>query len=78
MVAAGQPVITLTRTDLLDVVFSIPENLFTSGYPQYRLPSVVRINTLPGREFTAKYKEHTGSSDNSTLTGRSCNHAAAR
>ncbi len=29
-VAAGQPVITLTRTDLLDVVFSIPENLFTS------------------------------------------------
>ncbi|VEB06700.1 Co/Zn/Cd efflux system membrane fusion protein [Klebsiella pneumoniae] len=38
------------------------------GYPQYRLPSVVRINTLPGREFTAEYKEHTGSSDNSTLT----------
>ena len=38
VVAAGQPVITLTRTDLLDVVFSIPENLFT-GYPQYRLPS---------------------------------------
>ncbi|VFS41532.1 multidrug resistance protein MdtN [Serratia liquefaciens] len=30
VVAAGQPVITLTRTDLLDVVFSIPENLFTS------------------------------------------------
>lgn len=29
---------------------------------------VVRINTLPGREFTAEYKEHTGSSDNSTLT----------
>lgn len=40
VVAAGQPVITLTRTDLLDVVFSIPENLFTSPrYPQYRLPS---------------------------------------
>lgn len=33
VVAAGQPVITLTRTDLLDVVFSIPENLFTS--PRY-------------------------------------------
>ncbi len=73
VVAAGQPVITLTRTDLLDVVFSIPENLFTSTdirNTAYR--PVVRINTLPGREFTAEYKEHTGSSDNSTLTGRSC------
>jgi multidrug efflux pump subunit AcrA (membrane-fusion protein) len=29
VVAAGQPIVTLTRTDLLDVVFSIPENLFT-------------------------------------------------
>lgn len=69
VVAAGQPVITLTRTDLLDVVFSIPENLFTSldiRNTAYR--PVVRINTLPGREFTAEYKEHTGSSDNSTLT----------
>lgn len=27
VVAAGQPIVTLTRTDLLDVVFSIPENL---------------------------------------------------
>ena len=66
VVAAGQPVITLTRTDLLDVVFSIPENLFTSldiRNTAYR--PVVRINTLPGREFTAEYKEHTGSSDNS-------------
>ncbi|MEX7299002.1 efflux RND transporter periplasmic adaptor subunit [Klebsiella pneumoniae] len=64
-----QPVITLTRTDLLDVVFSIPENLFTSldiRNTAYR--PVVRINTLPGREFTAEYKEHTDSSDNSTLT----------
>ncbi|PAW13114.1 efflux transporter periplasmic adaptor subunit, partial [Klebsiella pneumoniae] len=53
----------------LDVVFSIPENLFTSldiRNTSYR--PVVRINTLPGREFTAEYKEHTGSSDNSTLT----------
>lgn len=80
VVAAGQPVITLTRTDLLDVVFSIPENLFTSTdirNTAYR--PVVRINTLPGREFTAEYKEHTGSSDNSTLTRRDrVNHAAAR
>lgn len=69
MVAAGQPIVTLTRTDLLDVVFSVPENLFTAidiRNAQYR--PVVRINTLPDRQFTAEYKEHTGSSDTSTLT----------
>ncbi|MDO2152647.1 HlyD family efflux transporter periplasmic adaptor subunit, partial [Escherichia coli] len=46
MIDAGQPLITLTRTDLLDVVFSIPENLFTSldiRNTAYR--PVVRINT---------------------------------
>jgi hypothetical protein len=29
---------------------------------------VVKINALPDRQFTAEYKEHTGSSDSSTLT----------
>ena len=69
VVAAGQPVVTLTRTDLLDVVFSLPENLFNTfdiRNAQYR--PVVRINALPGREFTAVYKEHSGSSDSNTLT----------
>lgn len=69
VVAAGQPIVTLTRTDLLDVVFSIPENLFTAldiRNAQYR--PVVKINSMPDREFTAEYKEHTGSSDSSTLT----------
>jgi len=28
----------------------------------------VKINALPDRQFTAQYKEHSGSSDNSTLT----------
>ena len=60
---------TLTRTDLLDVVFSVPENLFTAldmRNAQYR--PVVKINAMPDRQFTADYKEHTGSSDSSTLT----------
>lgn len=69
VVAAGQPVVTLTRTDLLDVVFSVPENLFTTldiRNTQYR--PLVKINAIPGRQFTAQYKEHSGSSDNNTLT----------
>lgn len=69
VVSAGQPVVTLTRTDMLDVVFSIPENLFRTfdiRNMQYR--PVVRINALPDREFTAVYKEHSGSSDSNTLT----------
>lgn len=69
VVAAGQPIATLTRTDLLDVVFSIPENLFKTldiRNAQYR--PIVRISALPGREFTAVYKEHAGSSDSNTLT----------
>ena len=69
VVAAGQPIVTLTRTDLLDVVFSVPENLFTAldiRNAQYR--PVVKINAMPDRQFTAEYKEHTGSSDSSTLT----------
>ena len=69
VVAAGQPIVTLTRTDLLDVVFSIPENLFTTidiRNAQYR--PVVKINSMPDRQFTAEYKEHTGSSDSNTLT----------
>jgi len=69
VVSAGQPIATLTRTDLLDVVFSVPENLFKTfdiRNMQYR--PVVRINALPDREFTAVYKEHSGSSDSNTLT----------
>jgi hypothetical protein len=59
VVSAGQPIATLTRTDLLDVVFSIPENLFKTfdiRNAQYR--PVVKINAMPDREFTAVYKEH--------------------
>lgn len=69
VITAGQPIVTLSRSDVLDVVFSVPENLFTSldiRNVQYR--PLVRINTLPDREFTATYKEHTASSETNTLT----------
>ena len=69
VIAAGQPIATLTRTDVLDVVFSIPENLFAAldiRNAKYR--PVVTISAMPGREFVADYKEHTASSDSSTLT----------
>ncbi|EJL92521.1 membrane protein [Pantoea sp. RIT-PI-b] len=69
VVAAGQTIATLTRTDLLDVVFSVPENLFTAlDMRNMTYRPVVRINTLPDREFQAEYKEHTGSSSSNTLT----------
>lgn len=48
VVAAGQPVITLTRTDLLDVVFSIPENLFTSPISAIP-PTVPSSGSIPCR-----------------------------
>lgn len=69
VIAAGQPVATLSRSDVLDVIFSVPENLFTSldmRNADYR--PRVRINQLPDREFTATYKEHTASSEANTLT----------
>ncbi|MEM6159416.1 efflux RND transporter periplasmic adaptor subunit [Erwinia sp. P6884] len=69
VVSAGQPIAMLTRTDLLDVVFSVPENLFTAlDMRNMTYRPVVRINALPGRQFRADYKEHTGSSDSQTLT----------
>jgi RND family efflux transporter MFP subunit len=69
VVAAGQTIATLTRNDLLDVVFSVPENLFTAlDMRNLTYRPVVRINSLPDREFQAEYKEHTGSSNSNSLT----------
>jgi RND family efflux transporter MFP subunit len=69
VVAAGQAIVTLTRTDLLDVVFNVPENLFTTlDIRNAQDRPVVRINSMPDSQFTAQYKEHTGSSNNNTLT----------
>uniref|UniRef100_A0A8I0CYD8 Efflux RND transporter periplasmic adaptor subunit n=1 Tax=Pseudomonas tritici TaxID=2745518 RepID=A0A8I0CYD8_9PSED len=69
VVSAGQPILTLTRTDLLDVVFSIPESLFkTLDIRNANYRPIVKINSMPDREFSAVYKEHTGSSDSNTLT----------
>lgn len=69
IVSPGQPIATLHALDSLDVVFSLPESLFTlidANNAQYR--PVVELNNLPGREFAASYKEHTAQTVSGSLT----------
>ncbi|MEX2944342.1 efflux RND transporter periplasmic adaptor subunit [Serratia fonticola] len=69
VIPAGQPIATLNSLDSLDVVFSIPENLFIvidENNAQYQ--PIVLLNNLPGREFTARYKEHTTNTTAGSLT----------
>lgn len=69
VVAAGQPIALLTRADLLDVIFTLPETLFTSlDIQNIHYQPEVQFNALPGRFFTAQYKEHTSQTDAATLT----------
>ncbi len=69
VVAAGQPIALLTRADLLDVIFTLPETLFTSlDIQNIDYQPEVQFNALPGRFFTAQYKEHTSQTDAATLT----------
>jgi len=69
VVAAGQPVALLTRADLLDVIFTLPETLFTSlDIQNIDYQPEVQFNALPGRVFKAQYKEHTSQTDAATLT----------
>lgn len=66
---AGQPIATLNSLDSLDVVFNIPENLFDvidENNAQYQ--PIVQFNNLPGREFNARYKEHTANTTSGSLT----------
>lgn len=71
VVQAKQPIVTLQSGDSLDVLFQMPENLLTNlrsredsvGYH----PSVL-LDSLPGREFEAVYKEHSTQPDPKTLT----------
>lgn len=66
---AGQTIATLARTDMLDVAFSVPENLFTAmDIRNVTYRPLVQITALPGRQFQADYKEHSASSNNNTLT----------
>ncbi len=71
VVQAKQPVATLQSGDTLDVLFQMPENLLTNLRSRedsidYH-PSVI-LDSLPGREFEAVYKEHTTQPDPRTLT----------
>ena len=63
---AANAALKIAREELAQMSLTAPFGGIAAGV-HIRNP-VVRINTLPGREFTAEYKEHTGSSDNSTLT----------
>lgn len=73
---AGQTIATLARTDMLDVAFSVPENLFTAmDIRNVTYRPLVQITALHGRQFQADYKEHSASSNNNTLTEDDFNHA---
>jgi RND family efflux transporter MFP subunit len=71
VVQAKQPIATLQSGDSLDVLFQLPENLLTNLHrredrPDYH-PSVT-LDSLPGREFEAVYKEHSTQPDPRTLS----------
>ncbi|GKX51789.1 efflux RND transporter periplasmic adaptor subunit [Budvicia aquatica] len=69
VVTAGQPIAILNSLDSLDVVFSIPENLFIiidENNAKYQ--PTVQLNNLPGRDFAARYKEHTTNTTSGSLT----------
>ncbi|WP_431225184.1 efflux RND transporter periplasmic adaptor subunit [Serratia sp. L9] len=69
VIPAGQPIATLNALDSLDVVFNIPENLFiVIDENNAKYQPIVQLNNLPGREFTARYKEHTSSTTAGSLT----------
>lgn len=69
VVAPGQAVVTLSSLDTLDVVFSIPESLFSNiDISNRKYQPVVRLNNLPNRQFTATYKEHTTNTSGGSLT----------
>lgn len=71
VVQAKQPVATLQSGDSLDVLFQMPENLLTNLRSREESrdyhPSVI-LDSLPGREFEAVYKEHSTQPDPKTLT----------
>ncbi|MFN3071898.1 efflux RND transporter periplasmic adaptor subunit [Serratia sp. J2] len=69
VVPMGQSIAVLNSLDSLDVLFSIPENLFRiidSNNIHYQ--PVVQLNNLPGRQFAARYKEHTTHTTARSLT----------
>ena len=68
-IPAGQPVVTLNRTDTLDVIFTIPERVVkTLDLKNSHQPFHVELSALPGENFAARYKEHATNSDHGTLT----------
>lgn len=69
VVQMGQSIAVLNSLDSLDVLFSIPENLFRiidSNNIHYQ--PMVQLNNLPNRYFSARYKEHTTDTTTNSLT----------
>ncbi|WP_373236442.1 efflux RND transporter periplasmic adaptor subunit [Cohaesibacter celericrescens] len=60
-VAAGTQIVQYQGLENIDVVFNVPEKIFLMFNPQkfLSMPSFeVRFDALPGKRFTALYKEH--------------------
>lgn len=69
LVQAGQPVVTMNRTDSLDVIFSMPERVIKAlDLKNLHQPFQVELNALPGKSFPAWYKEHATNSDRGSLS----------
>lgn len=69
VIPAGQPIATLNSLDSLDVIFNIPESLFAViDEKNLQYQPIVQLNNLPGREFSAHYKEHTATTTSDSLT----------
>ncbi|MFN3579799.1 MAG: efflux RND transporter periplasmic adaptor subunit [Pseudomonas sp.] len=71
VVQPNEPIITLYSGDSMDVVFQLPESLLAGLRPDinpidYR--PTVRLESLPGTQLEAVYKEHSSQPDPKTLT----------
>lgn len=70
-VQPNQPIVTLYAGESMDVVFQLPESLLANLRPDTSPTSYqprVRIDSLPGLDVLAHYKEHASQPDPRTLT----------
>ena len=70
VVQPNQPIATLYSSDSMDVVFQVPENLFSNLRRDLKpedLHTKVRLENLPGTPIEAAYKEYASQPDPSTL-----------
>lgn len=71
IVQPNQPIVTLYAGDSMDVVFQVPESLLSGLRADIDPGDIrprVRIDSLPGIEIEALYKEHASQPDPKSLT----------